>query len=95
MTVYDWSTGPTPMLSGVDNVVASRAGEIFVAEDGGDMQLVTLRPDGWVTPFLQYCGTPSELTGPTFDPSGKRLYVSVQENPGITFGIEGPLARSL
>ena len=52
--VYDDSTSPTPVLTGVDNVTVSRSGDVFVAEDGGNMELVILSPEGDVAP----CYTP-------------------------------------
>jgi len=67
-----------------------------VCEDGGDMQLVIVRPNGQVWPFLQVTGqNSSELTGPAFDPSGTRLYFSSQRGPtgtgrGITYEVRGP-----
>ena len=42
--VYDDNLASSPVLRGVDNVTVNTAGEIFVAEDGGDMQIVVLAP---------------------------------------------------
>ena len=88
--IYDDSTSPTPVLTGVDNVTVSRSGDVFVAEDGGNMELCLLSPEGEVAPFLRCNVSGSELTGPAFDPSGTRLYFSSQRNPGRTFEITGP-----
>jgi secreted PhoX family phosphatase len=91
--IYDVATSCNPILSGVDNVVASPGGDLYVCEDGGDMQLVLLSPDGSVSPFLQIVGQDSsELTGPAFSPAGDRLYVSSQRGNllGITYEITGP-----
>jgi Bacterial protein of unknown function (DUF839)/WD40-like Beta Propeller Repeat len=88
--IYDDSTSPTPVLTGVDNVTVSRSGDVFVAEDGGNMELVILSPEGDVAPFLRLSVSGSELTGPAFDPSGTRLYFSSQRNPGRTYEISGP-----
>ena len=41
--LYDLATTSDPELSGVDNVYVSPLGDVFVAEDGGNMQ----RPDCW------------------------------------------------
>ena len=69
-------------LSGVDNIAFNDAGELFVAEDGGNMELVLITPDRVVTPFLRIVGQGgSELAGPAFDPSGSRLYVSSMRGP--------------
>jgi secreted PhoX family phosphatase len=97
--IYDINTSCNPVLAGVDNVVVSRSGDIFVAEDGGDMQLVLLGPDGSVSAFLQLIGQGgSEITGPAFSPPGNRLYLSSQRggpnSTGITYEIKGPFRTS-
>jgi secreted PhoX family phosphatase len=82
-----------PVLSGVDNVTVSASGDVLVAEDGGDMQIVAILPSGELKPLMQLVGYPdSEITGPAFDPSGTRLYFSSQRgaNGGTTFEITGP-----
>jgi hypothetical protein len=78
-TVYDG----TGLLRGVDNLTVHEAtGAAFVCEDLTDMQLVVLEADGSVAPFLRFVDQPtSEVTGPAFDPSGTRLYVSSQRAP--------------
>lgn len=97
--VYDHSTSSMPILTGVDNVEVSVGGEVLVAEDGGDMQLVALTPSGAVKVVLQLVGQDnSEITGPAFDPSGSRLYFSSQRGTtgrsedGITYEVTGPFA---
>ncbi|MEM7141999.1 MAG: alkaline phosphatase PhoX [Actinomycetota bacterium] len=91
--IYDPNVQMNGVLSGVDNVVASDAGVIYVAEDGGDMQIVLVREDGSTFPVVQVVDTPeSEICGPAFDPSGTRLYFSSQRNPGETFEVTGPWA---
>lgn len=77
------------------------SGDVIVAEDGGDMQLVAITPGGDVRPIVQVVGhAGSELAGPAFDPSGTRLYFSSQRGPhggvdeGITFEIRGPFSAS-
>ncbi len=96
--IYDINTSSNPILKGVDNVVITPAGDVIVAEDGGDNQLVALTPDGQVVPLLQVVGQDdSELVGPAFDPSYTRLYFSsqtgfVKDGPGITYEITGPFA---
>ena len=77
--VYDVATSANPILSGVDNVVIPPAGDVLVAEDGGNMQLVVLTPANKIIPILQIMGQDrSEITGPAFDPSYRRLYFSSQ-----------------
>ena len=97
--VYDDNTSCNPALTGVDNVVVSASGDIYVAEDAGNMQLVILAPDGSVSPFLQVVNqSSSELTGPAFSPRGDRLYVSSQRGGpygnGMTYEISGPFRTS-
>jgi hypothetical protein len=83
-TVYDVATSANPILKGVDNIEISPTGELLVAEDGGDMQIVALtkayKPVALVTIHGQ---DDSEITGPAFSPDGRRLYFSSQR------GIEG------
>ena len=88
--------GPKAPLTGVDNVVVSRSGDIFVAEDGGNLEVVMITPDRVVAPVVRLIGhSKSEITGPAFSPDGSRLYFSSQRGPdvtgvGITFEVRGP-----
>ena len=91
--LYDATTAPDPILRGVDNITVSASGDVLVAEDGGDMQVVAILPTGELKPLVQLVDYPdSEITGPAFDPSGTRLYFSSQRGPrrGTTFEITGP-----
>jgi secreted PhoX family phosphatase len=93
--IYDDNTSPTPVLTGVDNVTVSRAGDVFVAEDGGNLELVVLSVEGDHAAFARLTGVSgSELTGPAFSPDGLRLYVSSQRSPGRTYEIRGPFRAS-
>ncbi len=98
--IYDDSTSPNPILTGVDNIVGSVSGDLFVAEDGGNLELVLIEPNGGTSPFLRVLNqTESELAGPAFDPSGTRLYFSSQRGPtgsgsGITYELTGPFRTS-
>jgi secreted PhoX family phosphatase len=90
---YDDETSCNPVLTGVDNVTVSRSGDVFVAEDGGDMQLVVLGADGSVSPFVEVAGQRgSEITGPAFSPDGSCLYFSSQrgDDVGLTYEVRGP-----
>ena len=84
------------MLRGVDNIVVSRSRDIYVAEDGDDMQLCLITPDRIVAAFLELEGHDgSEITGPAFNPAGDRLYFSSQrgvgnQGIGVTFEVRGP-----
>lgn len=94
--IYSVDLAPGSPLRGVDNILVSRSGDLYVAEDGGDMQLVIITPDGSVAPFLELEGHDgSEITGPAFTPAGDRLYFSSQRGPnnagiGMTFEVQGP-----
>lgn len=97
--LYDDDRFEEPVLTGVDNVAITPAGSVLVAEDGGDMQLVAITLGGPVYPILQVVDhLGSEITGPAFDPSGTRLYVSSQRGPGglmsdgVTYEVRGPFA---
>ncbi|MFD0417714.1 alkaline phosphatase PhoX [Streptomyces sp. NPDC127108] len=88
--------GPAP-LTGVDNVTGSSSGDLFVAEDGGTMEICVITPDDIVAPFLRINGqSGSEITGPAFSPDGSRLYFSSQRGTsgsssgGITYEVTGP-----
>ena len=96
--LYDVSLDPSSQLSGVDNVAASRTGDVIIAEDGGNMELVLIGPDCAVSPLVRVVGQDdSELTGPAFDPTGRRLYFNSQRGggaeKGITYEITGPFRR--
>ena len=94
--VYDAADSLTPILTGVDNVTVSRSGDIYVAEDGGDLQIVVIDKQGGLYPIVQLEGhEQSEVTGIAFSPDGKRLYfssqrgISGQSENGITYEITG------
>jgi len=102
MSVLYAGDGP---LDGVDNVVVSSAGDLYVCEDGGNLEICIISVEREVAPILRIenqrgggveeGGT--ELAGAAFDPSGTRLYFSSQRatlgglpGPGITYEITGP-----
>ncbi|MFD9025885.1 alkaline phosphatase PhoX [Streptomyces parvulus] len=96
---YDDSlvTSGTAPLTGVDNVTGSSSGDLFVAEDGGSMEICVITPNDVVAPFLRIDGqSGSEITGPAFSPDGTRLYFSSQRGTsgsssgGITYEVRGP-----
>ena len=88
-------------------MTVSSDGLLFVAEDSGDRNriavLADIRGAATVAPFLEVleAAPGSELTGPTFDPSGSRLFFSSQRGAsirdadptptrGITYVVTGP-----
>jgi uncharacterized protein len=95
--IHDPAVHPTSPLSGVDNITVSKSRDIYVAEDGGNMQICIITPDPRVVaPFLELEGHDgSEITGPAFNPAGDRLYFSSQRGVnnqgfGVTFEVRGP-----
>lgn len=94
---YDDAWFTTPELTGVDNLIVDSRGFVYVAEDGGNLQIVLLAPEGQVLPLLQIVGQDSsEVAGPAFSPDGSRLYFSSQRGTtgsstgGITYEVRGP-----
>ncbi len=91
---YDPVEDPYAQLTGVDNVTMTPNGDVMVAEDGGNMELVLVDALGFASPFMRIDGQPlSELAGPAFAPDGQRLYVSSQrgsDGRGLTYEISGP-----
>ena len=91
--LYDFATSGSPVLSGVDNVTISPCGDVFVAEDGGNLEIVSVAPSGLAIPLVRLVGVPgSEITGPALTSDSSRLYFSSQRNPGTTFEVSGPFA---
>ena len=95
--VYDAAESSDPILTGTDNILVSPFGEVLVAEDGGDMQVVAVMPNGVLLPVLQVEGhANSEVTGIAFSPDMSRLYFSSQRGEvgtsasGITYEVRGP-----
>ena len=77
--LWDGSGHRQPLVGIGDLTVAPASGDLFVAEDRGDMELVLVGIEGLVAPFCRMVGDDhrlSAITGPCFDPSGTRLYVS-------------------
>ena len=99
--LYDAATTANAVLTGVDNITAHpSSGDLFVAEDGGNMELCIIAwVDGvrQVAPFLRISGqSGSEITGPAFSPDGTRMYLISQRGTSgsssgdITYEITGP-----
>ncbi len=82
--IYDGENTPGAALNAVDNVTVSPFGDVYVCEDGGNMEICLISPDRLVSPFLRLVGddhpATSEMTGVVFDPSGTRMYFSSQRS---------------
>lgn len=97
--IYAPELYPSSPLRGADNVVVAASGDLFIAEDGGDMDLCLLSRERELCPFLRLAGHEgSELAGPAFNPAGDRLYFSSQRGTrqsglGVTFEVSGPFRR--
>jgi secreted PhoX family phosphatase len=95
---YDDNLTQNPPLTGVDNITGDVShGDLYVAEDGGTMEICVITPDDIVAPFLRITGqSSSEICGPAFNPAGDRLYFSSQRGTsgsssgGITYEVTGP-----
>ena len=100
--LYDLATTGTPELTQADNVYAAPTGDVYVAEDSGDLQIVALTAGGAVKPVVQLTGVGgTEITGPALSPDGTRLYFSSQRGTGsfggeggITYEVTGPFAAA-
>jgi secreted PhoX family phosphatase len=88
--IYDLATSDNPILSGVDNITVTSQGDVLVAEDGGDMQVVVILPDRTLKPLLQIVGQDaSEIAGIAFSPDGRRMYFTSDRGgpqPGGGYG---------
>ena len=83
--LWDGFGGRRP-LTGIDDLTVDRwTGDLYVAETAGDLELVIVSTEGEVAPFCRIADPAHELsavTGPCFDPAGRRLYLSSQRGPG-------------
>jgi len=103
--IYDLAATPNGPLKGVDNITVSSFGDVYICEDGGNLEICLITPEREVAPFLrvtgqQHEGVPgspaaSELAGVIFDPSGTRMYFSSQRGFGfgIVYEVSGPFRK--
>ena len=98
--IYDQATDLNGGLaSGLDNLEMSPQGDVIIAEDGGNMELVAIAND-YVVPICRIIGhSSSEMTGPAFTSDMTRLYGSSQRGStgdsadGVTYEISGPFTE--
>jgi hypothetical protein len=104
VVLYDCLGVYSGALNAVDNVtVHASSGDLYVAEDGGNMELCILGyvgADRHVAPFARLVGhAGSEVTGPAFSPDGTKLYFSSQRGTdhatGITYEVSGPFRTAV
>ncbi|MFN8024012.1 MAG: DUF839 domain-containing protein [Acidimicrobiales bacterium] len=97
--LYDPTAAPGSSLDAVDNItVHAPSGDVYVCEDGGNMEVGLLSSNGGdtlsVAPFLRIVGHDgSEWCGAAFSPDHTRLYLSSQrgdDGRGRTYEITGP-----
>ena len=92
--LYDAADSAEPVLNGVDNIIVSAAHDLYVAEDGGNLEVCVITPDLAVFPVVRMTGpqhgeenatpipTISEVTGLAFSPDGNRLYFNSERGQG-------------
>ena len=102
--LYDGAEFPSPTLEGVDNIIVSKARDLYVAEDGGNMEINIITPDLVVAPVVRLPGqehgfdngtsvpTVSEVSGISFSPDGNRLYLVSSRAFvfGVVYEVTGP-----
>jgi secreted PhoX family phosphatase len=96
--IYDGLAKRNAPLLRVDNITASKSGELFVCEDIAtkEIDIGVITRSRKVSKFLSVTGPKhegSELTGVAFDPSGSRLYFSSQRAErlrGAVYEVSGP-----
>lgn len=106
--IYDGLASRSAPLLRVDQMTASRAGELFVCEDlaTDEIDIGVFDRAGRVSRFLSVTGdyhVGSELTGVVFDPSGGRMYFASQRaggrdgmpGPGAIYEVSGPFRGRL
>jgi hypothetical protein len=100
--LYAASEFASPVLNGVDNIAASAAHDLYVAEDGGNLEVCVITPQLGVFPVVRMTGaqhgfdsgTPiplvSEVTGLAFSPDGNRLYFNSERGNALVPAPIGP-----
>ncbi len=79
--LFDRAQAQSSSLDAVDNVTVSAAGDVYVCEDGGNMEIGLVSAERTVSPFLRFnspAHADSELCGVVFDPSQTRMYFASQ-----------------
>lgn len=77
------------ILSSCDNLTVAPWGDIVLCEDNLEPRIIGITPKGDIYHLGLNVGYKSELAGACFSPSGKTLFVNIQ-NEGLTLAITGP-----
>jgi secreted PhoX family phosphatase len=90
--LYDDDAVANTPLTGVDNITVSPSGDIYVCEDGGDLEICLITPSFEIARFLKldparHSGPPpgnpvpgNECVGVVFSPDGQRMYFGAQRS---------------
>lgn len=79
----------TAILKYCDNLTVAPWGDVILVEDVAKACIRGITPTGKIYNIGQNTGSTSELAGVCFSPSGKTMFVNIQEQ-GLTFAITGP-----
>lgn len=77
------------LLKYADNLTIAPWGDVVFCEDNKKPRIVGINPQGKFYQIAENIGYPSEFAGVCFSPSGKTLFVNIQE-VGFTLAITGP-----
>jgi secreted PhoX family phosphatase len=77
------------MLKYADNLTVAPWSDLVFCEDNKNPRIMGITPEGKFYPIAENIGYPSEFAGVCFSPSGKTLFVNIQE-AGLTLAISGP-----
>jgi secreted PhoX family phosphatase len=77
------------ILKFCDNLTVAPWGDVILVEDSTDSYMRGITPDGKIYNIARNIGSSSEMAGVCFSPSGKTLFVNIQEE-GLTLAVVGP-----
>jgi hypothetical protein len=82
----------TELLKYADNLTVAPWGDVVFCEDNKNPRIIGITAAGKFYEIAENIGYPSEFAGVCFSPSGKTLFVNIQE-AGLTLAITGPWAK--
>jgi secreted PhoX family phosphatase len=80
------------ILKFCDNLTVSPWGDVILVEDSKESYMRGITPAGKIYTIGKNVGSSSEMAGVCFSPSGKTLFVNIQEQ-GLTLAIIGPWSQ--